>query len=173
MWETAYATSYQIQVSSDNSTWTTIYSTTTGAGGVELLTGLSEPADTCACTEPPAEQPTATHSGTSTFTADGERMNEAPAGGHALAVRRQRGSHAGPVTKLVGWLATVSAASAFISAGGRPRTRQAVASHGGSGRSIGTQNAAAGSRGDRPQRRRAGTASGVPHTPHPQLPSKS
>jgi hypothetical protein len=41
MWETAYATSYQIQVSSDNSTWTTIYSTTTGAGGVELLTGLS------------------------------------------------------------------------------------------------------------------------------------
>jgi hypothetical protein len=34
-WETAYATAFQIQVSSDNSTWTTIYSTTTGTGGVE------------------------------------------------------------------------------------------------------------------------------------------
>jgi len=39
-WETAYATAYQIQVSTDASTWTSIYSTTTGAGGVSDLTGL-------------------------------------------------------------------------------------------------------------------------------------
>jgi F5/8 type C domain len=36
-WETAYATAYQIQVSDDASTWTTVYSTTTGAGGIETL----------------------------------------------------------------------------------------------------------------------------------------
>jgi beta-glucosidase len=36
-WETAYATAYQIQVSADASTWTTIYSTTTGKGGTETL----------------------------------------------------------------------------------------------------------------------------------------
>jgi len=36
-WETAYATSYRIEVSADGSTWTTIYSTTTGRGGVEQL----------------------------------------------------------------------------------------------------------------------------------------
>ena len=40
-WETAYAKAYQVQVSNDASTWTTIYSTTTGAGGVNDLTGLS------------------------------------------------------------------------------------------------------------------------------------
>src|SRR5262249_39155225 len=40
-WETAYATSYQIQTSNDAATWTTIYSTTTGTGGVNDLTGLS------------------------------------------------------------------------------------------------------------------------------------
>ena len=40
-WETAYGKAYQIQVSSDAATWTTIYSTTTGAGGVNDLTGLS------------------------------------------------------------------------------------------------------------------------------------
>ena len=33
LWEAAYATAFQIQVSNDNSTWTTIYSTTTGTGG--------------------------------------------------------------------------------------------------------------------------------------------
>ena len=36
-WEAAYGKSYQIQTSNDASTWTTIYSTTTGAGGVETL----------------------------------------------------------------------------------------------------------------------------------------
>jgi hypothetical protein len=36
-WETAYATGFQIQVSNDNSTWTTIYSTTTGTGGDQTL----------------------------------------------------------------------------------------------------------------------------------------
>jgi hypothetical protein len=36
-WEAAYATAFQIQVSSDGSTWTTIYSTTTGTGGDESL----------------------------------------------------------------------------------------------------------------------------------------
>jgi beta-glucosidase-like glycosyl hydrolase len=37
-WETAYATAFQIQVSADASTWTSIYSTTTGAGGTQTLT---------------------------------------------------------------------------------------------------------------------------------------
>ncbi|WP_055585890.1 discoidin domain-containing protein [Peterkaempfera griseoplana] len=41
MWETAYGTAYQIQVSDDDTTWTTIYSTTSGAGGVEEHDGLS------------------------------------------------------------------------------------------------------------------------------------
>ncbi len=36
-WETAYATAFQIQVSPDASTWTTIYSTTTGTGGTQTL----------------------------------------------------------------------------------------------------------------------------------------
>jgi hypothetical protein len=40
-WEAAYATSFQIQVSPDAATWTPIYSTTTGPGGVQDLTGLS------------------------------------------------------------------------------------------------------------------------------------
>ena len=40
-WEAAYATAYQIQVSSNASAWTTIYSTTTGDGGVDDLTGLN------------------------------------------------------------------------------------------------------------------------------------
>ncbi|MDB6019212.1 MAG: coagulation factor 5/8 type domain protein [Pedosphaera sp.] len=40
-WESAYAKSYQIQVSSDAINWTTIYSTTTGVGGINDLTGLS------------------------------------------------------------------------------------------------------------------------------------
>ena len=40
-WGAAYAKAYQIQVSSNDSSWTTIYSTTTGQGGVQLLTGLS------------------------------------------------------------------------------------------------------------------------------------
>jgi hypothetical protein len=40
-WEAAYGKSYQIQVSPDATNWTTIYSTTTGLGGTEDLTGLS------------------------------------------------------------------------------------------------------------------------------------
>ena len=36
-WETAYATAFQIQVSPDNTNWTTIYSTTTGTGGNQTL----------------------------------------------------------------------------------------------------------------------------------------
>jgi hypothetical protein len=34
-WETAYGKSYQIQVSNDASTWTNVYSTTTGDGGID------------------------------------------------------------------------------------------------------------------------------------------
>ena len=36
-WETAYAKAFQIQTSNDNSTWTTIYSTTTSTGGTQTL----------------------------------------------------------------------------------------------------------------------------------------
>jgi hypothetical protein len=36
-WEAAYATAYQIRTSNDGSTWTTIYSTTAGTGGVQTL----------------------------------------------------------------------------------------------------------------------------------------
>ncbi len=36
-WENAYATAFQIQVSTDGSTWTPIYSTTTGTGGTQTL----------------------------------------------------------------------------------------------------------------------------------------
>jgi hypothetical protein len=39
-WEAAYAASFQVQVSTDAATWTTIYSTTTGTVGVNDLTGL-------------------------------------------------------------------------------------------------------------------------------------
>nr|WP_052568762.1 discoidin domain-containing protein [Ktedonobacter racemifer] len=39
-WEAAYGKAYQIQVSNDASTWTNIYSTTTGAGGTETSTSL-------------------------------------------------------------------------------------------------------------------------------------
>ena len=37
-WEAAYATAFQIQVSNDNATWSTIYSTTSGTGGNQSLT---------------------------------------------------------------------------------------------------------------------------------------
>ena len=40
-WETAYGKAYQIQVSNDATNWTSIYSTTTGTGGVNDLAGLS------------------------------------------------------------------------------------------------------------------------------------
>ena len=39
-WETAYARAYRIEVSDDATTWTTLFSTTTGDGGVDQL-GLS------------------------------------------------------------------------------------------------------------------------------------
>ena len=37
-WEAAYGRAFQIQTSANGSTWTTIYSTTTGTGGVQNLT---------------------------------------------------------------------------------------------------------------------------------------
>ncbi|MCW2877512.1 MAG: coagulation factor 5/8 type protein [Sphaerisporangium sp.] len=36
-WEAAYAKAFQIQVSNDASTWTSVYSTTTGTGGTQTL----------------------------------------------------------------------------------------------------------------------------------------
>ncbi|MFB8026515.1 discoidin domain-containing protein [Streptomyces sp. NPDC056465] len=36
-WEAAYSTGYRIEFSSDNNTWSTAYSTTTGPGGTETL----------------------------------------------------------------------------------------------------------------------------------------
>src|SRR5436305_1940780 len=36
-WEAAYASAFQIQVSTDAATWTTVYSTTTGTGGTQTL----------------------------------------------------------------------------------------------------------------------------------------
>jgi hypothetical protein len=38
VWESAYATAYQVQTSPDATTWTTIYSTTTSTGGTQNLT---------------------------------------------------------------------------------------------------------------------------------------
>ncbi|MGW4525752.1 discoidin domain-containing protein [Amycolatopsis sp. NPDC004378] len=40
-WEAAYGKEYSIQTSADGTTWTTIYSTTTGNGGTDDLTGLT------------------------------------------------------------------------------------------------------------------------------------
>jgi hypothetical protein len=37
-WEAAYGKAFQIQTSTDNSTWTTLYATTTGTGGTQNLT---------------------------------------------------------------------------------------------------------------------------------------
>jgi beta-glucosidase-like glycosyl hydrolase len=37
LWEAAYATAFSVQVSNDNSTWTTVYSTTTGTGGQDTI----------------------------------------------------------------------------------------------------------------------------------------
>ncbi len=36
-WETAYATAFQVQVSTNGTSWTNVYATTTGAGGVQTL----------------------------------------------------------------------------------------------------------------------------------------
>lgn len=40
-WERAYGSAYQIQVSDDGNNWTDVYSTTTGDGGIDDLSGLS------------------------------------------------------------------------------------------------------------------------------------
>ena len=40
-WEAAYGKAYSIQTSADGTTWTTIYSTTTGNGATDDLTGLA------------------------------------------------------------------------------------------------------------------------------------
>jgi hypothetical protein len=40
-WEAAYARAYQIQVSDDGATWTTVYTTSSGEGGMDDVTGLS------------------------------------------------------------------------------------------------------------------------------------
>ncbi|HLS02009.1 MAG TPA: discoidin domain-containing protein, partial [Beutenbergiaceae bacterium] len=40
-WEYAFGSEYEIQVSHDGTTWTTLYTTTTGSGRVEKLTGLT------------------------------------------------------------------------------------------------------------------------------------
>jgi hypothetical protein len=39
-WGASYATSYNVQVSSDNSTWATVFSTASGTGGVVDIAGL-------------------------------------------------------------------------------------------------------------------------------------
>jgi hypothetical protein len=36
-WESAYATAFQIQISTNGGTWQTVYSTTTGLGGLETI----------------------------------------------------------------------------------------------------------------------------------------
>lgn len=43
-WEVAYGKSYQIQTSLDNSSWTTVYSTTTGDGGIDTISFTSQSA---------------------------------------------------------------------------------------------------------------------------------
>uniref|UniRef100_UPI0035E421F3 discoidin domain-containing protein n=1 Tax=Allocatelliglobosispora scoriae TaxID=643052 RepID=UPI0035E421F3 len=40
-WETAFGRAYQLQTSADGTTWTTIFTTAAGDGGVDDLTGLS------------------------------------------------------------------------------------------------------------------------------------
>jgi hypothetical protein len=40
-WEAAFGKSYQIQVSTDSSNWTTVYQTTTGNGAKDILTNLT------------------------------------------------------------------------------------------------------------------------------------
>jgi endo-1,3(4)-beta-glucanase len=42
-WETAYARGYRLQVSNDASSWSDVYSTTTGDGGADDIS-LSSPA---------------------------------------------------------------------------------------------------------------------------------
>ncbi|MDH6131959.1 hexosaminidase [Kitasatospora sp. MAA4] len=40
-WEAAYGKNYQIQMSNDGTTWTTVYTRTNGTGGTETLTGFT------------------------------------------------------------------------------------------------------------------------------------
>jgi hexosaminidase len=40
-WEAAYGKNYQIQISNDGTTWTTLYTRTNGTGGTETLTGFT------------------------------------------------------------------------------------------------------------------------------------
>src|SRR5690349_9989418 len=40
-WDASCATAYQVQTSTDAASWTSIYSTTTGNGGTDNLTGLN------------------------------------------------------------------------------------------------------------------------------------
>src|SRR5690242_15131125 len=49
VWETAYATGFQIQTSPDGTAWTTIFSTTTGTGGTQTLS-VTGRAGMSACT---------------------------------------------------------------------------------------------------------------------------
>ena len=67
-WEAAYASAFQLQVSNDNATWTTVYSTTTGAGGSETFPSR-RPTATSGCTARPAPPSSATRSSSSTSTA--------------------------------------------------------------------------------------------------------
>jgi len=41
LWETAYGKAYRVEVSDDGTTWTPVFTTTTGDGGTDDLTGLS------------------------------------------------------------------------------------------------------------------------------------
>ncbi|WP_310551479.1 cellulase family glycosylhydrolase [Paenibacillus glufosinatiresistens] len=43
-WEVAYAKAYQIQLSTDNQKWTTVYSTTSGDGGIDNISFASQSA---------------------------------------------------------------------------------------------------------------------------------
>ena len=36
-WEAAYARAFQIQISADGANWTTVYSTSSGTGGVQTI----------------------------------------------------------------------------------------------------------------------------------------
>ncbi len=64
-WERAYATAFQIQVSDNGTTWTDIYSTTTGAGGAQTPAGAAAPAVTSGCTAPSGPRSTGTRCGNS------------------------------------------------------------------------------------------------------------
>ena len=63
-WEAAYATAFQIQTSSDGTTWTTVYSTTTGTGGTQTL-NVTGTGRYVRMYGPPGPPHTATRSGSS------------------------------------------------------------------------------------------------------------